>query len=250
MQYPRANLLELARILERTPTALQSRAKLLGVKRMGRHRWTDAENERLREIYPEARIVTLEAEFGLSQCVISSHANTLGIHRSNKYLSGPDAWRIRSGSGIGAAYRYRPGHVPANKGTRKPGWAPGRMSETQFKAGNRPHTWVPVGTEIRTKDGYFTRKMSDDKVPAHANWEPVHRLIWIETHGSIPSGHAVVFRDGDATHCVIDNLELVSRAELMRRNSVHRLPKALADIIQFRGALQRRINRRSKAREE
>ncbi len=56
----------------------------------------------------------------------------------------------------------------------------------------------------------------------------------------------MVFRDGNRRNFAPPNLELVSRSELMRRNSHwNTLPPELAQIVQLRGALTRKINRRS-----
>ena len=43
--------------------------------------------------------------------------------------------------------------------------------------------------------------------------------------------------------------ELVTRAELMRRNSMHRHGPELARITQLRGCITRQINRRTRAQE-
>ncbi len=51
--------------------------------------------------------------------------------------------------------------------------------------------------------------------------------------------------------CAIENLELVARSELMRRNSYHtRYPKEIGRAIHLRGALVRRINRLERERED
>ncbi|BBI51055.1 hypothetical protein HORIV_34760 [Vreelandella olivaria] len=56
----------------------------------------------------------------------------------------------------------------------------------------------------------------------------------------------MIFRDGDKRNFAPANLELISRAELMRRNSYLNLPEPLPQIVQLRGALNRKINSRSK----
>lgn len=82
---------------------------------------------------------------------------------------------------------------------------------------------------------------------SRANWEFLHTALWRQHHGAIPRGHAVVFRNGDKTDIRIDNLELVTRTELMRRNSYHtNYPPEIRQCIQLRGALNRKINARSK----
>lgn len=43
---------------------------------------------------------------------------------------------------------------------------------------------------------------------------PKHRLIYEEHYGPIPDGYAVVFKDSDKSNVTIDNLMLISRANL------------------------------------
>jgi hypothetical protein len=74
----------------------------------------------------------------------------------------------------------------------------------------------------------------------------LHSEIWIAENGPLPPDHICVFRDGDHTNLSIDNIECISRQEHMHRNSVHRLPKELAEVAQLRGALKRRINKLEK----
>jgi hypothetical protein len=122
---------------------------------------------------------------------------------------------------------------------------------TQFTAGNRPQTWQPVGTIVRDADGYQKQKISDRRDrPSRFNWKYVHVMEWEKYHGPVPAGHNVVFRNGNKDDIRIDNLELVSDAELMRRNTYHRYGPEIARAIQLKGALSRKINRRMKQREE
>jgi hypothetical protein len=216
-------------------------------RRFARRRlWTWPEDQALLKRYPHERTVDLARELRRSPSSVSARAGLFGLHKSDAYLASPAAVRLRRGDNVGAATRFRKGHIPANKGTRRPGWAVGRMAETQFKKGQMPQTWVPIGTEVVDPDGYRKRKVTDDRTKASRfNWRFVHVLLWERTHGPVPPGHAVVFRNGDRRDIRPGNLELVSRRELMRRNSVHRLPKALAEVIQLRGAIVRQINRRT-----
>lgn len=138
--------------------------------------------------------------------------------------------------------RFKQGGVPWNKGmTYRPG---GRAAETQFKPGNRPQTWVPIGTERLDKDGMLWRKVADTRSKKR-DWICVHVALWESVHGPRPKGRAIVFRDGNKAHIAIENLECIDRAELMRRNTVHRLPKELARAVQLLGALNRQINART-----
>ena len=85
---------------------------------------------------------------------------------------------------------------------------------TEFKKGNKPHNWKPLGSErICSKDGYILVKVADGQL--QKNWKAKHKVIWEEHNGPIPKGHAVVFLDRDITNVNIDNLALVTRSELL-----------------------------------
>jgi hypothetical protein len=150
----------------------------------------------------------------------------------------------------GRRYQFQPGRVPANKGLKRPGWAPGRMAETQFKPGQRPKTWVPVGSYRVNSDGYLDRKVNDLPGPNTVRWHPVHRLVWMEANGPVPKGHTVVFKPGRRTtvreDITLDAVECITRAQLMARNTIHQMPPELADVARLRGRLTRAINERAK----
>ena len=108
----------------------------------------------------------------------------------------------------------------------------------------------PIGAERVTKDGILQRKVNND-MPFQRRWKSVHSLVWEAAHGPIPPGHKVVFLAGQNTSIAAqitpEKLEMVTHAELMRRNSYHtRYPKELGLVIQMRGALNRKINRLTK----
>jgi hypothetical protein len=201
-------------------------------------------------MYLTARMDEIEAEFKCSKYKIRNRAHILGIRRSPEWLASPLSGRMRPGAELGEGHRYKKGNVPANKGMKRPGWAPGRMADTQFQRGHRPQTWERVGTEVVTYDGYRRLKVRDDLRPARRNWEYVHVRTWVAAHGPVPPHHAIVFRDGDRMNCTLQNLELVSRVELMRHNSIHRLPPELVSAIRVRGVLVRRINNGGKCCEK
>jgi len=73
------------------------------------------------------------------------------------------------------------------------------------------------------KDGYVLVKIGkrDPHTGFPTRWKAKHVVIWEQTHGPVPEGMAVVFKDGDKLNCDPDNLMLVSRAELLRLNHYH-----------------------------
>ncbi|MEN6487843.1 MAG: HNH endonuclease [Smithella sp.] len=65
---------------------------------------------------------------------------------------------------------------------------------TQFKKGNKPANWVPIGTERTNRDGYVEVKIADGRL--NKNWKAKHIFIWETANGPVPKGHVVIFGDG------------------------------------------------------
>lgn len=195
----------------------------------------------LRKIY--AHQPTADVAKALNRTVKATYQRAKGfrLYKTAAYLSSPAAHRLDGVKGMGT--RFPKGHVPANKGLRRPGWGPGRMKATQFKPGQMPHNWKPVGSTRINSEGYLDIKITDLRRGA-MDWLAVHRLNWIGVHGPIPKDHFLRFRDGDQRNPLVENLELVTRAEHLRRNWHDRYPLEIKRITQLRGALQRQINKR------
>lgn len=206
--------------------------------------WTEVEVTILRRYYPDHITRTIADALGRTERQVYQKARSLGLKKSDAYLDSPDACRLRRGDNIGKAHRFEKGQTPWNKG--KPFKAGGRSHETQFKpgslSGRAADVVQPIGAERISKDGYLERKVNND-LPFQKRWRAVHIIEWEAVNGPLPAGHCLVFRDGNKQNISLTNLELITRAENMRRNSYHRYPKEIALAIQLRGALNRRINR-------
>jgi len=250
--YPDQALALIAEWLGRTKKAIKSRAKLLRVRRAGRRPWAAPEIATLRRLYPDTPTAQIADQLERPLHCVYSQAAKLGLHKSQAYRDSPAACRLRRGDNVGAAFRYPKGHVPANKGMRRPGWAPGRMRETQFKKGRPAHearNYLPIGSLRLSKVGYLERKVTDDQsiVPAR-RWVSVHRLVWEAEHGPVPAGHALTFLPGRRTAVLeeisVDGLELITRQELMRRNSIHNYPPQLRANMVLLGRVRKAIERK------
>lgn len=208
--------------------------------------WTEAQITRLIELFPHHTNWQIAEAMGLRESQVNAKADHLrkfGLPMAKS----ADHLRTRAGritseaSARMASTRFKPGQSPWNKGKHYA--AGGRSPLTRFKRGNRPHTWVPVGTE-RVCSGILQVKVSDTGYTPQ-DWQSKHQLVWIAAHGPLPKGHIVCFRDGDRTNFALANLELVSRAELMRRNSIHsRVPEDLKPIVRSLGQIRRRLRER------
>lgn len=112
------------------------------------------------------------------------------------------------------------------------------------RAGWRRTDAAPIGSTRVNGAGVCVRKVAATGRCAR-DWEAEHRLVWLAHHGPIPRGHVVAFRPGQATTDVelitLDRLELVTRRQLMRRNTFHRYPESIVRAIQKRAHLTRAI---------
>ena len=116
----------------------------------------------------------------------------------------------------------------------------------QIEQGVAVALWKPVGWLRINRDGYLERKVNDDH-PVHRRWRGEHIVVWEAAHGPLPKGHAICFKDGNRLNVALDNLECVSRRELMARNTVHRNGPEVAAVSQLLGAIRRQINKKEAA---
>lgn len=195
----------------------------------------------MRAIYPDRENAEIAKAIGRSYKSVLSRANRLGLKKSPEHIAMLHATKCAVG-------KFGHGRPPWNKGL-KGYFAPG-SEKYQFKLGNRPHTWRPIGTREKHNDGIWYEKVTDGQRPGYKNFRPVHQLIWEQHHGPIPTGHIVVFLDRNPDHLSIDNLESRSRAEHMRRNSRHRLCPALKEALTWKSRLTRVINQLEKQHEK
>lgn len=214
---------------------------------MTRHTWSATMTELLVELYPHIPTDWIAKAMDLPIKAVYAKARALGLKKTETFLSSELAGRIQAGSNIGANGRFQKGLTPWNKG--KSHVAGGRSAETRFKPGHlggkARNQYKPIGSERISKDGYLERKINDD-LPLQKRWRAVHLIEWEAANGPLPAGHAIAFKDGDKTNRSPDNLELITRAELMRRNTIHNYPKEIAQLVQLRGAITRQINRKER----
>lgn len=224
---------------------------------MNRRPWTESELTRVRALYPISSTQKVAAVLGRPVYSVYNTAYKLGLRKTESYYESPESGRLRKGETRpeSVAHQFPKGHVPANKGMRRPGWFAGRMRETQFRRGERSgaaaRNWKPVGTILPDSEGYLRIKVREAVHGAEPTgfgnskvWPCLHHQVWEQHNGPIPPGHAVAFKDRDRANCAIENLECIPRAELARRNGMwNRYPRELAEAIQLNGALKRKLRK-------
>lgn len=92
----------------------------------------------------------------------------------------------------------------------------------------------PVGTTYIHPTGYLMCKVTDGH-------KAVHIVEWEKLHGPVPKGYVVSFKDGDKKNIDPDNLELITKKQVMERNTVHRYPPELIETMRLCKKLQRAI---------
>lgn len=214
----------------------------------GRAAWTAEQDAVLRERYPHELTAVVAAAVNHPESSTHKRAAVLGIQKTAEYLASSLACRLTGEQG--RATRFTKGHTSHNKGKRRPGWSVGRMRETQFAKGQQSHNTKPIGFE-RVIDGYLWRKVSEIKnVVWTRNWRQVHLILWEEANGPIPKSSMIAFRNGNKADISLDNLECVSRADWMKRHTVHDLPPELKETVQLLGRVNRQIRKRERHAEE
>jgi hypothetical protein len=193
--------------------------------------WTPEEDATLRALYSTTSAGEIARRIGRTRPAVKNRVNQLGLKKPD------DA----TNSGC-----FVPGQKSWNKGLK--GITCGGK-ETQFKPGHRAgratELYQPIGTERISPDGYRQRKVNDG-MPLHKRWRFVHVIEWEEAHGAVPRGHVIRFINGDKTDIRLDNLECISRRELMARNTVHNYPEDLRQVIRLKAVVTRKINDLSK----
>ena len=111
------------------------------------------------------------------------------------------------------------GAIPANKGKKMKASVYERCKGTVFKKGH-----VPANSK-GVKDGDVTlRKDKSGRLYKFirlslGKWIPLHIANWEKENVKVPKGYCIWFRNGDTLNCDINDLELITRGENMKRNS-------------------------------
>lgn len=204
-----------------------------------RHNWTPKEDRALKTLFPHMQTQDVARILGRSVSSINNRANFNGLRKSDAYNASPLSGRIVKGNVMyGSQSRFKKGNAAWNKGMKglrtggESGW---------FKTGQVSARWKPedylIGSLRLSKDGIVEMKVAE-----RGRWKSFHVCLWEDVNGPVPQGHCVIFKDRDRLNIDIENLELVTRAENMRRNSIHRrLPKTLVHTVMILGQLKRRI---------
>lgn len=162
-----------------------------------RHKWTNEEKEYLASIVKGRTYKEITKKMNDKFEYDFSEEQIKGFMFRNKLITG-----------IGG--HFKKNHTPWNKGSKGLTSA----NKTSFKKGIIHFNYKQVGEERIDKYGYIQVKVAEPNV-----WDLKHRVIYREHYGEIPNGYNIIFADGNKMNFDIDNLILVSKAEMLILNT-------------------------------
>lgn len=196
-------------------------------------------NDIIRKLFSNMKTKDLADKLGLSYSQVANRAYSMGLKKSHKFKISDKSGR-HNVIEVGKKTRFQPGHVPFNKGIKMPNHVYDKVKHSMFKKGHRPQNWKPDGSIVERNDKsgrtYLYYKVKD------SHWILYHNKIWMDYHGKIPAKHIISFRDGNTLNCDINNLQLLSMSENVKRNSIHRFPEELKEVIKLKQKLNKKIN--------
>ena len=160
------------------------------------HKWTDEEKEYLASIVKGSTYKEITEKMN----------DKFEYNFSEEQIKGAMA-RYKLPTGTGGYFKK--GSTPWNKGLK------GYMgaNKTSFKKGTIPPNQVPIGIESITKGGYIKVKVGEPN-----KWKLKQRYIYEQHYGEIPKDCNVIFADKNIRNFDINNLILVSKAEMLILN--------------------------------
>ena len=205
-------------------------------RKFTRRLWTEKECEVMISMFANNYTIDICKILNRTYGSICSQANIMNLKKSDEFRSmelQKQADRLKV---VGAKFRYSKGREPENKGKPMSKELYDKCKTTMFKKGHEPHNTCFDGHERISKDGYIEVRIRKGKYVSK------HRHLWEQSNGKLPKGYILIFKDKNQQNTSLDNLELISREENMRRNTIHRFPNELKTTIRLINKLKKTIN--------
>ena len=102
------------------------------------------------------------------------------------------------------------GHVPHNVGKPALGGHSTRFTKGESHSGDKNPSWLG-GQQVMSHDCVHLSLRNGKRIR-----KP--KFVWEMVHGELPSGMVIYHKDGNKYNDNINNLEAITRAELLKRN--------------------------------
>jgi len=209
-----------------------------------RRPWSETEIETLRELYPDHTAKEITDVLNRSLSSIYGKADLLSISKSEQFNNSVLSGRLSRVTHNLAPTQFKKGHKPFNKGKQLHEFMSDEgiksISKAWFTKGHLPHNTSSDG-EIRIRCDKNNTAYKYIRI-SRAVWKALHVYNWEAVNGPVPEGFIVVFKSSDRMNCDISNLELITRAENMTRNTIHRYPAELKSTMKLLKKLTHQIN--------
>jgi hypothetical protein len=206
--------------------------------------WTKEALDCMIFLYPDFTAKEISEITGMGQSSIYRKAQQLCLNKSEAFNKSIYSGRLSRATHNFAAGQFKKGHQPYNKGKKLHEFMSEKgiqnFKKTCFKISHLPHNTLSNG-EITIRKDKHNHTYKFIRV-ALGIWKPLHVHNWESSYGSIPENHVIVFKTSDRMNCDTSNLELVSRAELMARNTIQRYPEELKQTMKYLSKLNNEIH--------
>lgn len=185
-------------------------------------KWTPAKIATLRALYPNTDTHEVAAATGMTHRACMVKACELKI---KKERGAKRTWTAHT-------------KLPPTWGF---GEDPGR-----YNRGKPSPRRQPLGAEFVTlKDETFVKVALTGK--KNHDWRLKQRVVWEKHNGrKLEPQEVISFRDGDAFNFDPSNLVLRTKEEVILDNSIHNLPREIAELHRAKGQIIRAVRRKTK----
>jgi hypothetical protein len=227
-QYPVCpDVRALSKSIGKPYTAVKSKATVLKLKRTFTV-WPPEADEKMREFYPVKSASEVAKMLGKTESSVIARAFTLSLKKTAEFKTE----RGRYGRSL-----QGPNPNKGNKNFRIPGG-----EKTQFKKGGISINTLWDGAIVTRV--YHRNQRAYKWIRLNSVWYMLHVIRWKEVYGPvIPKDHIIVFKDGDTLNCKPENLECISLADNMKRNTIHQMPPELKEIVYLTTRINRKIKK-------
>ncbi len=213
---------------------------------MARHIYTEVEDKLIMELYPKNPTELIAEKLNVTIYSVYARANLLGVKKDATYLLNQNKILGKRLAASDLGHRFEKGIIPVNKGKKQTEYMSPegieRTKNTRFKKGQ-------TATHLQHfKDRMITKRF-DSKIQrpywwiriSKRVWKMYHVEVWERDNGPVSKGNIIVFKDGNSLNCIIENLECITLAENMRRNTIQRYPEELKSTFRLIGKLKKKI---------
>ena len=198
-------------------------------------RLTEEQIDYIVKHYPKKYTKDVAEHLNVSTSTIYNLVFRLKLKKDPKFKSEELKRQARRLSELGTAHRFKKGDKPLNYGKKMTPELYEKCKDTMFKKGEKPHNWKPDGSERVDVEGYTLIKVNGKYIQKHV-------YLWNQNYGDVPRGSAVIFKDNNRHNLTIENLTLVTRKELMLRNTIQRYDPELRWTLKVLSRLKKEID--------